>query len=80
MSRVAAAVSRVPPREATLPRGQRGSQWRQRGHATTGRSRGGRRKSQRAENSLRALRESLLGSRDAFRAKNAKDAKDLAET
>ncbi len=28
-----AAVSRVPPREATLPRGQRGSQWRQRGLA-----------------------------------------------
>jgi hypothetical protein len=29
-----AAVSRVPPREATLPRGQRGSLWRQRGHVT----------------------------------------------
>ena len=26
-------MSRVPPREATLPRGQRGSQWRQRGLA-----------------------------------------------
>ena len=32
---VAPAVSRVPPREATLPRGQRGSQWRQRGHTMT---------------------------------------------
>jgi hypothetical protein len=32
---LAAAVSRVPPREATLPRGQRGSRWRQRGHAMT---------------------------------------------
>jgi hypothetical protein len=32
-----AAVSRVPPREATLPRGQRGSLWRQRGHATASR-------------------------------------------
>jgi hypothetical protein len=38
------------------------------------------RKAEELKNSLRALRESLLGSRDAFHAKNAKDAMDLAET